>query len=523
MNALNTFTYILQTFGTYPVYLDDTQNMTVQPTGSFIMVKVSTSVPDDNATLLNGSVYRERHIFNAAFYSTSSIHCASMLRESRNLLTSYGLKRVVVTGQDVERVEAGLWRLPANIEFVASNSDQTITYQQQPSGSPYLNAGKFATFSTLRGTLDPSNQLSETNEGLHISGNLVVSGGADVGIGTSSLENLKLHEWYDSTQMAGRVFGGAVTSNGDGTVHIDAGYGISHEVSSLPGECACVGYTGQISPINKVTWNDIPSLSLTDNAYNYIYYSRTHDTIRATTDYYSVDFTRDFTIGRAFRTGNDVVVRLCGTNVFNFDRRVQLFGEEVFPVTRAKGMIVGSKGTRNITVTPSVMWAELVNRFTTTAFDSSGTDRFTYWRRNGSGGWTATTGASQIDNINFDNGTGTLAELTANRVGLHWVYVVHDSTVHIVYGQGNYTQAQADAAGVPATLPGLLAAYATLAAKIYVVKSSNTLVVASAFDKVFATSAVASHTDLANLQGGSSGEYYHLTLAEYNALKALIA
>jgi hypothetical protein len=126
---------------------------------------------------------------------------------------------------------------------------------------------------------------------------------------------------------------------------------------------------------------------LTDNAYNYIYIDNT-GTVQTTTDFYSISFTRAFTIGRAYRTGNDVVVRLCGTNGYNFNRRVQLFGEERFPVERARGLLIGETGTRNITITEGILWAELVNRFTVDAFDSSSGGTFTYWYRDGIGGWT---------------------------------------------------------------------------------------------------------------------------------------
>ena len=183
-------------------------------------------------------------------------------------------------------------------------------------------------------------------------------------------------------------------------------------------------------------WGAVASLSLTDNAYNYICLDGTDSTLKATTNFYSISFTQDFTIGRGYRSGTSVIIRLCGTNLWNFNRRVQLFGEAVFPVVRGTGLILGETGTRNITVTAGVLWAELVNRFSTDAFNSSTGGTFSYWYRSATpGAWTEATGNTQINNLNYDDGDGTLGTLTAGRYGVHWVYVVHDGSVHVVYGQ----------------------------------------------------------------------------------------
>lgn len=327
--------------------------------------------------------------------------------------------------------------------------------------------------------------------------------------------------WFSNITMSGRLWGGIITDNGDGTVAIAAGGGLSKTDDAGPSAVPTSLNEGQGDTVHYVSWDAVASLALTDNAYNYIYYDYETDSILATTNYYAISFTREFTLGRAYRSGTSVTVRLCGTNTWNFNRRVQLFGEEVYPVKRASGMIVSETGTRNIAVTAGVLWAELVNRFTTTAFDSSGAGRFTYWYRNGVGGWTSVATQSQINNTQYDDGDGTLGTLTANRYGVHWVYVVHDSSVHVVYGQGDYLLAQAQITTPPATLPGIISSYATLVARIIIQKSSATFEeIDSAFDIVLGSSSVTSHNDLSGIQGGAAGEYYHLTSAEQAVVQA---
>jgi len=129
-----------------------------------------------------------------------------------------------------------------------------------------------------------------------------------------------------------------------------------------------------------------------------------------------------------------------------------------------------------------------LNRITTSAQDTSGADRFTYWYRDGGGGWTKVTGQQQIDNTHYDDGSGALATLTANRYGVHWVYIHFDSDINVVYGQGNYKLAEAENAVLPDTVPELVSDFGVLAAKIVVQKSgTNLLTVKSAYKELFPT------------------------------------
>lgn len=328
--------------------------------------------------------------------------------------------------------------------------------------------------------------------------------------------------YFDNITSAGRLWGGEITDAGSGKVNIASGQGL---IKTDPAGLEDIPQSlndGQGSNTQVVSWDAVSDFELAGVGYNLIYYDASEETFSVSLkeNFYSeFNFITDFTLGRVYYDGTNILVRLCGMNKWNFDRRVQMFGEERFPVERATGLIIGESGTRNITVSAGVMWAELVNRFSIDGFDSSGTDRFTYWHRNGSGGWTATANQSQINNLNYDDGDGTLGTLTANRYGVHWVYVVHDSTVHVVYGQGDYTLAQAELTQAPATIPGVLAAYATFLGRIIIQKSSDTFAeIASAFTQTLSASVVTQHNDLSGLQGGTTNEYYHLTSAQISNL-----
>lgn len=324
---------------------------------------------------------------------------------------------------------------------------------------------------------------------------------------------------FDNFNGAFRLWGGIITNNLNGTVSIAEGAGVIKNTEAGPEDVPLGINQGQGGKLHYVHWDSVASLSLTDNAYNYIYIDGTDSIIKATTNFYSISFTQDFTLGRAYRQGTEVIVRLCGTNGWNFNRRVQLFGEEVFPVVRAKGLMISEVPTRGFALTAGILWAELVNRFSISSY-STATTPFRYYYNNGSGGWTTTSSNTQINNLHWDNGTGTLATLTANRYGVHWVYVVHDGSVHVIFGQGDYTLVQAENATPPATLPGMIEAYATLVGKIIIQRSGTTFTeILSPFTTFFGQTAVAQHNELGGLQGGEAGYYGHLTTLEHNKLK----
>ena len=340
-------------------------------------------------------------------------------------------------------------------------------------------------------------------------------------------ENNLLDTW-DNGNSAGRLWGGILSDAGSGKVDITAGAGLIKDKGGQPSatlEDEPTAITdGQGGKTMLVTWDAQSDFALVGVGYNLIYWdaSAAGFAVQLKENFYAnFDFISDFTVGRVYYDGTNVTIRLCGMNRWNFARRVQMFGEEVFPVVRATGLVLSGTGTRNIAITDGRVWAELVNPFTVAGIDTSVSGSFTYWYRNGSGGWTSQATQTQINNTQYDDGDGTLGTLTANRYGVHWVYSVHDSTHHVVFGQGDYTLAQAELAQPPATLPGLLSAYATLIGKITIKKSASVFTsVQSAFTTSFVPTDVTEHNDLSGIQGGATDEYYHLTAAQVAAIGA---
>ncbi len=349
---------------------------------------------------------------------------------------------------------------------------------------------------------------------LNVAGDLNVFGVVDGNVLIESVPGsayLTLQDWIDLTQSAGLLVGGYLASNGDGTITVTSGAGMVKTVDSNVGRAAFV------------SWDTNTAVNLADNARSTIYvsYNAGNPTINSTTTPGSISHTDEFTIGAVYRSGNEVHTLDAGTRVYDLGRRVQKRIRQVDGIVRASGLVTTETGTRNLDITAGVVYAGL-NEFSTASFDSSGADSFDYWFYDGSA-WIEGDGNSAIDNVQYNDVTEGLVDLTTNRYGVHWVYVHHDGHVDVVFGQGDYTLAQAIDAVSPSSLPTITANFATAVAKIIIQKGGASFVsVETPFEDGWTASLVDNHNDLGGIQGGTANEYYHLTSADYTELSEWI-
>jgi len=296
-------------------------------------------------------------------------------------------------------------------------------------------------------------------------------------IGTPTYDDFQ--DWLNIIQSAGRISGGEITENAahNGTIDVAAGTGFIKTSDSA------------IGTTKSFDWDADTGIALTDNQINYVYmdYNGGAPVIGVTTDRNTLDGRTEFILGKVYREGTTLHILSYGIRLTELaynehERLISVRGFE-----RASGGEISETGQRYLTSGAGVFYFGL-NRITTSAQDTSGADRFTYWYRDGGGGWTKVTGQQQIDNTHYDDGSGALATLTANRYGVHWVYIHFDSDINVVYGQGNYKLAEAENAVLPDTVPELVSDFGVLAAKIVVQKSgTNLLTVKSAYKELFPT------------------------------------
>jgi len=138
-------------------------------------------------------------------------------------------------------------------------------------------------------------------------------------------------------------------------------------------------------------------------------------------------------------------------------------------------------------------------------------------RYHSSGAWTSAT-ITQYNNSQYDNGTN-LVSLGVGRYAVNWVYRnIVTSEIDIVLGNGNYTLSQAEASQRPPR-PSVLDAFYVLCGRIISQNGATAATVIESVSNVsFNQAAVSVHNDLSGLQGGTTGEYYHMTSAQHTAL-----
>lgn len=329
-------------------------------------------------------------------------------------------------------------------------------------------------------------------------------------IGAATYTNL--HQWLNNTCSAMRITGGLISDSGGGQIDVAAGKGILKTIDDPIGEN------------RQFDWGAEFNLALADNDTSWvgIEYNAGFPKVKINTNLGNFNFRTDFILGRVYRAGATVMILNAGSYYDNFQHRVCYRIFEVDGFRRATGGIIGNVGLLDFSISDG-SWYCGTTRFTTAAWDCSGADTFTYWHRDGGGGWTTVAAQADINNLNYDDGVPPLGVLGAGRFGVHWVYLAHDGSVHVQYGQGNYKHFEAEAALVPDG-PDFFAANCVLIGKIIVGQADPTFTdVLSAFTTIFIGQAASDHEELSGLLGGAASDHYHLKAVEWGYVSGLFA
>ena len=328
-------------------------------------------------------------------------------------------------------------------------------------------------------------------------------------IGSPSIDNVE--EFHSNILSAGTLCIDLITDGGDGTITVSSGSGFIRAIDL------------DSAPLLSFEWASSSSIAINDDVLTYVYldYNGGSPIIKTTTDRNDISDNCEVCIGHAYKESGSLTIhtRTGGLNTCDITRRIDRRIKDLRNFERSSGMVTSESGVRNITITAGEGWRGL-DRFTTLAQNTSGSgDTFTYWYRDGGGGWTKVIDQTQIDNTQYDDGSGTLQTLNTNKYGVHWVFLCNDGHIDIVYGQGDYKLAEAQIAEVPSGLPDKINKFDLIIAKIIIKKNDATFTeVATAFEIFFPRSEVINHNDLGNLDGGKVDEYYHLENVEHSAL-----
>lgn len=320
------------------------------------------------------------------------------------------------------------------------------------------------------------------------------------------------YDVYSHMYSAGVVDGGELTDNLDGTVNIAAGEALLRPTGGTPH-----------SSLIPVAFSGVTNIALTNNATNFIYldYNSGTPTVAVTTNSTTVNMLDKVAMHVAVREGTKLShLDVLDQNVDHIARnQIKEYYTEAFK-RKNGGMIISDAGTLHLSCDGGAFFFQL-NEYSVPALDTTGTDTFEYYYRDGVGGWIESD-QQVIDNLYYDDGTGTLALLNNNKFGVHWIYAIVGSNPHyaVVYGQAEYDKlADAGASFPPSIIPPSVSGVGTLLGRAIVEKSALELTtVESVYSTVFSSSLALTHNGLAGLQGGTLDEYYHMTALQYSRI-----
>ncbi len=143
-------------------------------------------------------------------------------------------------------------------------------------------------------------------------------------------------------------------------------------------------------------------------------------------------------------------------------------------------------------------------------------------------GWAIVDGITQWDNANYDNGSGIPVAITGGNYGNHWVLRGITGAVYIVYGQAQYASAVlAKAATPPINLPDEMVEHGFWISQIVFLAGATSYDSIVSIKPTMAAGVnsggggVTVHNDLSGIQGGISGQRYHVTAAQNAAIGIL--
>lgn len=348
-------------------------------------------------------------------------------------------------------------------------------------------------------------------------------GGEHVSLATSgNTVTLNDQTVFNIWQSNSVLFGGSVAQIDGDSVEVSAGQGFMrvHGTDNLANEVLASWSTTTVD-VGVNEWNNI-----------YVYYNNGTPVVMATSTALA-DY-RYLRIAQVYTTGVDLAIH--DERVFATQLREYLskFLEENVLHVVSEGCLVSTTGTRNLMVSSCTEWYGAREK-EIESFDSSGAD--TFWRvyRDGSGGHVLNAGNSQWDNLHFDDGSGTLADVSAGEYGVLWVYrhEAVENRVDLMYGDHSYMDlAEAATAALPTNLPinYLDGEHVFLIGAIIFQSGIDTPemirdlrpTIVTYGDGTGSGGGMSSHhNDLSGLQGGTVGQYYHMTATGFDAAGAL--
>lgn len=302
-----------------------------------------------------------------------------------------------------------------------------------------------------------------------------------------------LIELVNRLGSSGWISGGVVSDGGGNTVDVALGWGLFRAEDD------------ETDALELLPWSLSEGLSVPSGTTRYVgveYNSGSPQAI-VVADEDDFDNTTKFELAVAVNDGSMIHISLHRSEALNAAWRTSRVLEEGFHIYRAiktGGLILGTTGTRNITVTQGILIQEkALSRVG--PIDTSDTDTMDrIYRAAGEGEWTTEAAETAWNNTQIDDGDGGLLTMSSNKWANVWVYVELDGGLVSLYPQAQFvTQAQAEQDTPPSTIPPRLQEHGILIGRIIFKKSTDDGVAESVFTTMFGATGVTEHGGLANI------------------------
>ena len=289
------------------------------------------------------------------------------------------------------------------------------------------------------------------------SGHPVVDGSAD------GFERQEFHEWAKYGYGTGWSDGGDMTRGAGLFVEVAAGFAF---------------YVDPVSPdiVNKLIWIQT-SLAVPADQLSHIFISGDGD-VSASSSH--PDHESNVILGSVRTNGTDVT--FISRHVVDLTQR----GSDFHQLARdliGGGVVEGFTATESgiglkLNVTSGIFYVT-ENRYTfSPAPDPQVAVTWTYWYRDGSGGWVTVDNVDTIDNALFDDGSGTLAALAIGKFRADCVFVSSSGDgieFHVVYGQAEFDFAAQAAQAALESAPDGLSDFAALFSRVTVQEGATNI------------------------------------------------
>lgn len=451
----------------------DTSGKTLTDSGygwtSFLLRSASTSLPYTSSSLAKGLVY---------IGSTAGVATAS---SSYNLIGMPSAQQTIKWNQ---------WQQASSTVALSSSLSSYLLRSASTTIPGYLS-------STLANqNLYVGNALGVAEATTSISSGLVA-------VSSLSGANNNLTNLIDGVFSPGKISGGYITDIGTGHISVSSGLGMARISNNAT------------TTMRFMSWAGTSSLTMVDNALNYIYvdYNGGSPIVDSTTNLNDINNTSMFAIGIAYRDSSSVETLNDGVFLSNYRARSWRKFAQI-GVQRTSGGTISASSTMQFGVAANTLYYSDQEVNNSANWISPSKTMNVYYRDGGTG-WTASS-SHYIRSSVYDNNSGTPATLTNNRYSVYFVYMCLEGSLYAVMGQGDYTLTQAQQATLPAILPPYLSAFAFPFGKIITLKGATSFTeIQNNVSQNFSLASASNHNELSNLQGGTTNEYYHLTNREY--------